>query len=151
MGGDIQRNVSTILTNEKDIRSQGKTGRFVQFLKKLPAIAGDCVSSKVKTFIKLIFYTTNEVRLTYFCLWGSPAAADVLLRCLKSPSVTETNRPCNQTIKPHVLRYCILQTAWQYRTQVYSCGPPPGQVLPENGMLRYKITILPHPPQLKDD
>ena len=42
--------------------------------------------------------------MTYFCFWGSPAAADVMLRCLESPSVAEKNRPCNQTITQRIIR-----------------------------------------------
>ena len=45
-----------------------------------------------------LLYTTNDVGLTYACLWGSPAVADVVLRCLESSRIAEKNRPCNQTL-----------------------------------------------------
>ena len=94
IGGDFRRDANTILTNGKGTRSPGD---WFNILNKLPTIAGDYASSKVKPFITPLFYTTNDVRLTYFCLLGSPAVADVVLRCRESPSVADKNRPCNQT------------------------------------------------------
>ena len=35
IGGDLQRDVSTFLTNEKDTRSPGDTGRFVQYFEQI--------------------------------------------------------------------------------------------------------------------
>ena len=99
IGVDLHRDASTILTNEKGTRPPCNIGRFVQYFEQ---IADDRRWLHVfmgKAIIQPLFYATNDVSLTYCCLWGSLAVADVLLHCLESPIVAGKSRPSNQAFK----------------------------------------------------
>ena len=66
IGGDLQRDVSTMLITEKALDRRAIPCDLFNIFNKLPTVACDCASSKVNTFITPICYTTNDVSLTYF-------------------------------------------------------------------------------------
>ena len=90
IGGNIQRDVSSILTIEKCIPSLGNTGHYFE------QIADDCrwlcvFKGKHLYHLDILYHQRHQFDVLLSL--GIAVSGNVVLRCRESPSIAEKNRP----------------------------------------------------------